>query len=69
MNCFPFKNVLSRVLVLGFWGTRVFAQVELATDGPKPLSPEESARAFRLVDGFRIELVASEPLIQAPSGV
>lgn len=44
-------------------------QVELATDGPEALSPGESARSFHLPEGFRIDLVASEPLIQAPSGV
>src|SRR5205085_624737 len=38
-------------------------------DAPKPLSPEESARAFQLPDGFRMEVVASEPLIASPSAV
>lgn len=31
-----------------------------------PKSPEESLKAFRLRPGFRIELVASEPLIRSP---
>jgi mono/diheme cytochrome c family protein/glucose/arabinose dehydrogenase len=30
------------------------------------LSPEEALAAFSIVDGYRIELVASEPLIEAP---
>ncbi len=38
-------------------------------DAPKPMSPEESARAFQLPDGFRMEVVASEPLIASPSAV
>jgi len=33
------------------------------------MSPEQSAAAFRLPDGFRMEVVASEPLIASPSGV
>ncbi|HEY8503971.1 MAG TPA: PVC-type heme-binding CxxCH protein, partial [Gemmataceae bacterium] len=43
--------------------------VKPATDAPRPLTPEQSAATFRLPDGFRIELVASEPLIREPSGV
>ena len=38
-------------------------------DAPKPLSPVESARTIRVPAGFRLELVASEPLINEPSGV
>ena len=38
-------------------------------DAPKPMTPEESARAFHLPDGFRMEVVASEPLIASPSAV
>ncbi len=34
---------------------------------PQPvLSPEESLKAFKIQPGFRIELVASEPLVQDP---
>src|SRR5262245_35868211 len=41
---------------------------ELITDLPKtkPLEPGESAKAFDIRPGFRIELVASEPLIRSP---
>ena len=46
-----------------------FAQIEPATDGPKPLSPEEAVHSFKLPPGFQMELVASEPLIEEPSGV
>jgi putative membrane-bound dehydrogenase-like protein len=57
------------VSLLPFMLCGATGQVEKAKDAPKPLSPEESARAFRVPEGFHIDLVASEPLIQAPSGV
>ena len=33
---------------------------------PKPLSPEEAQKAFQVEKGFRIELVACEPMIESP---
>ena len=33
---------------------------------PVPLSPEEAMKAFAVEKGFRIELVASEPMIESP---
>lgn len=33
---------------------------------PKPLSPKESITKFQLPPGYRVELVASEPLVQEP---
>ncbi len=36
---------------------------------PRPLSPSASARQLRLPEGFRIELVASEPVVVEPSSV
>jgi putative membrane-bound dehydrogenase-like protein len=45
------------------------AQVQPAADGPEPLSPEDARKSFRVPEGFRMELVASEPLITEPSGV
>lgn len=42
-------------------------EVNLALDAPQPLTPSESAALMRLPDGFRIEIVASEPVIQEPS--
>lgn len=45
------------------------AQIPKPTDAPQPMTPEESAAAFRLPDGFRMEVVASEPLISSPSAV
>lgn len=35
----------------------------------KPLSPEESMKLVQLPPGFRIELVASEPMVQEPVGM
>jgi len=45
------------------------AQVPRPTDAPKPLTPEQTAASYRLPPGFRLEVVASEPLIASPSGV
>jgi len=36
---------------------------------PAPLSPEEALKSFRLPPGFRIELVASEPMIETPVAI
>jgi len=41
-------------------------EIVLATDSPKPLSVEDAGKCFRLPEGFRIELVAAEPLIADP---
>jgi putative membrane-bound dehydrogenase-like protein len=43
--------------------------IPAATDAPKPLSPEESRKRFRLLDGFRIELAAAEPRVAEPTGM
>jgi putative membrane-bound dehydrogenase-like protein len=45
------------------------AQIPQPTDAPKPLTPEQTAASYRLPPGFRLEVVASEPLIASPSGV
>ena len=45
------------------------AQIPKPTDAPEPMTPEQSVAAFRLRDGFRMEVVASEPLIASPSAV
>jgi putative membrane-bound dehydrogenase-like protein len=45
------------------------AQIPKPTDAPKPMTPERSAAAFKLPDGFQMEVVASEPLIESPTGV
>ncbi|MEQ1840489.1 MAG: PVC-type heme-binding CxxCH protein, partial [Verrucomicrobiales bacterium] len=45
------------------------AQIPKPDDAPRPLSPAESANAFRLPEGMKIRLLAGEPLIHEPSGV
>ena len=45
------------------------SQVERAADAPQPFSAEASKQHFQLHDGFRIELVASEPLLSDPSAI
>jgi putative membrane-bound dehydrogenase-like protein len=45
------------------------AQIPAPTDAPKPRTPEQSAAAFKLPPGFRMEVVACEPLIASPSGL
>ena len=45
------------------------AQIPAPTDAPRPMTPEQSAAAFKVPDGFRVEVVASEPLIASPSAV
>jgi len=66
-------GLINKLLLLGFALSKlslpVAAQVAPALDGPKPRSPEASAASFHLPPGFRMELVASEPLITEPSGV
>mgnify|MGYP003331581368 FL=1 len=55
-------------LLLGFL-LSASAQIPAPTDAPKPRTPEESAAAFKLPAGFRMEVIASEPLIASPSGI
>ena len=44
-------------------------QIPKPTDAPTPRSAEESAAAFVVPTGFRIEVIASEPLIASPSAL
>lgn len=45
------------------------AQIPAPTDAPRPLPPAESLTHFKVPDGFRLELIAAEPVITEPSGV
>lgn len=36
---------------------------------PKPLPPEEELKTFKVEKGFRVELVAAEPLIESPVAI
>ncbi|MGV3772386.1 MAG: neutral/alkaline non-lysosomal ceramidase N-terminal domain-containing protein [Verrucomicrobiales bacterium] len=39
------------------------------TEGSRPLSPAEALRSFKVKQGLKVELVAAEPLIQAPVAI
>ncbi|MGN6547093.1 MAG: PVC-type heme-binding CxxCH protein, partial [Aureliella sp.] len=43
-------------------------QISKPADAPEPMSADASSRRFQVPDGFRVELVASEPLVREPSG-
>ena len=44
-------------------------EIERRADAPKPLTPEESAKRFRLPEDLQVELVAAEPLVQDPTAI
>ncbi len=44
-------------------------QLKFNLPAPAPLSPEEELKTFKLPPGFRIELVASEPMIESPVAI
>jgi len=45
---------------------KVSAPQLIAYDMPPPKSPEEALASFRVADGFRVELVAAEPVVIDP---
>ena len=63
----PFRSFLTPALL--FATNLATAQIPKPTDAPQPMTPEQSAAAFKLPDGFRMEVVASKPLIASPSAV
>jgi putative membrane-bound dehydrogenase-like protein len=60
-----FAATLSGILSLTTWA----AEIEPAIDRPQPKTPAESARCARLPPGFRLDIVAAEPLIREPSAM
>src|SRR5262249_24374810 len=44
-------------------------EIQPATDRPQPKSPEASARCVTLPSGFRLDLVAAEPLVREPTAM
>jgi putative membrane-bound dehydrogenase-like protein len=67
---------LAAALALSAIGTALLFTAEVsgekvpqAADAPKPLTPEESRKRFRLPQGFRIESVAAEPQVTEPTGL
>jgi len=57
------------IAFLAVLATNCWGEIPKPGDAPVPLSPEESAKRVTLPAGFRLELVASEPLVAEPSGV
>ena len=45
------------------------AEIPQPKDAPKPLSPQDSVKRVSVPKGFRLELIAAEPLVREPSGV
>ena len=48
------------------WSHQAVAEIPKPLDTPQPYSPEESVKKFKLPEGFRMELVAAEPLVTEP---
>ena len=65
----PTKHAIASGVALAIFTGLIFAQIPAPTDAPKARTPEQSAAAFKLPAGFRMEIVASEPLLAAPSGI
>jgi putative membrane-bound dehydrogenase-like protein len=61
------RIVLTAIILTCSFVSITCADIEPAADAPQPMTPQESAAKIRLPKGFRIELVASEPLVQDPS--
>ena len=55
------------VLIGGVVST--FGQIPIPDDAPQPKSPEESAKCVKIPEGYRLDIIASEPLVREPSGV
>ena len=62
------KALFLTVLLAGA-GHADAAEIPRPTDAPPARSPADAAAAFQLPPGFRMEVVASEPLIASPTGV
>jgi mono/diheme cytochrome c family protein/glucose/arabinose dehydrogenase len=44
-------------------------EIKFKLPPPKPLTPDEALKTFKLPPGFKIELVAAEPLVETPVGM
>ena len=47
----------------------LFASFLVAAPLPSPLSPQDALKAFEVIPGLRVELVAAEPLVVAPCAI
>src|SRR5437868_757920 len=71
------SKLLVVLFAVGAIGTRIGSgadnahtnEVRPATDRPQPKSPEDSAKCVRLPPGFRLEVVAAEPLLREPTAM
>ena len=64
------QSIAGGHLALAIWIglSMATADIPKPTDAPKSKTPKESAAAFKLPSGFKMEVVASEPLIASPTG-
>jgi len=69
-----FRNVTIKALV----GSLLLSWLAVANDGtdaadipdiPKPLPPEEQIELFQVPEGFRVEFVAGEPMLEEPTAM
>lgn len=65
---FPWHLAGCVVVALATWSSRG-EDIVPASDRPDPKSPAESLQCIRMPPGFRMDLVASEPLIRDPTAV
>jgi mono/diheme cytochrome c family protein/glucose/arabinose dehydrogenase len=67
--CFGVFTLLAAISALALHpqnaGPQQF-EIKFKLPPPKPLTPEEAVKAFKIAPGFKIELAACEPLIEAP---
>src|SRR6187200_2471584 len=70
MNRILFPIVVLSCILLA-WHGAVSGEKDLAAELVRipPKEPKEAAKSFTLAPGFRIELVASEPLIRSPVAI
>ena len=55
------------ILMLLATASPLQAQIDLATDAPKPLTTEESRKLFAVTERFRVELVTTKPHLANPT--
>src|SRR5262249_39044989 len=66
----PLQRAWLIPLLLGILSRNLHAdEIQPAADRPQPKSPAESARCVTLQKGFRLDLVAAEPLVREPTAM
>lgn len=63
------RNLTTVAVIWASLHVMAAAQIQPAADAPLALPSAEAERSFKLPPGFRMELLASEPLVHEPSGV